>query len=132
MGRFLKLAIAAFTMTAVVDTTVSAHAFLDHAVPGVGMTVTGSPGELRFYFTQSVVTAFSRVQVVSDSGASIPCGKPVNDPSDPSVITVRLGHSAQARNLYGKLAHPLGRHPHDLGHVQIHGLLNRPDPRRRI
>ena len=41
-------------------TAAFAHAFLDHGVPGVGMTVSGPVRELRLYYTQGVVTAFSR------------------------------------------------------------------------
>jgi len=93
MQRFLKLLIAVVTMSSAVDTAAFAHAFLDHAVPGVGLEVSGSPRELRLYFTQGVVTAFSGVSVTSDGGASIPCGRPVNDPSDQQIVIVRLGHA---------------------------------------
>jgi copper resistance protein C len=67
--------------------------FLDHAVPGVGFTVSGSPRELRLYFTQGVVTALSRVQVTSSTGAAIPASKPVNDSSDQQIVIVRLGRA---------------------------------------
>ena len=86
-------------------------AFLDHAVPGVGLTVSDSPRELRVYFTQGVVTAFSSVQVTSSTGARVPASKPVNDPSDQQIVIVRLGHalppgtytvSWQAVSVYGR------------------------------
>jgi methionine-rich copper-binding protein CopC len=48
-----------------------AHAFLDHAIPGVGMSVSGPVRELRLYYTQGVVTVFSHVHVVSAAGAQI-------------------------------------------------------------
>ncbi len=69
-----------------------AHAFLDHAVPGVGMTVNGPLREIRLYYTQGVVTAFSHVHVVSDSGAVIPASRPVNGSAQDEVI-VRLGRA---------------------------------------
>jgi methionine-rich copper-binding protein CopC len=40
-----------------------------------------------------VVTAFSHVHVVSDAGAVVPTGRLVNDPSDQSIVIVRLGHA---------------------------------------
>jgi copper resistance protein C len=74
-------------------TAAFAHAFLDRAIPSVGGTVGGSPREMRLFFTQGVVTAFSHVHVVSAAGAVIPVGKPVNDPSDRSIVIVRLGRA---------------------------------------
>jgi methionine-rich copper-binding protein CopC len=93
MQRFLNLLIAAAFASSFATASASAHAFLDHAVPGVGMTVSGSPHELRLYFTQGVVTAFSGVSVVSSTGASIPASKPVNDPSNQQTLIVRLGRA---------------------------------------
>lgn len=93
MQRFLKLLLVmAFTCSIAVPHAF-AHAFLDHAVPGVGMTVSGSVRELRLYYTQGVVTAFSHVHVVSSAGAQISVSKPVNDPSDQQTIIVRLGRA---------------------------------------
>ncbi len=40
-------------------------AFLDHAVPGVGLTVSGSPSEIKLYFTMGVIAASSSVLVMS-------------------------------------------------------------------
>jgi methionine-rich copper-binding protein CopC len=93
MQRFLNLLIAAAFASSLAPASASAHAFLDHAVPGVGMEVSGSPREIRLYFTQGVVTAFSGVSVVSSTGASIPASKPVNDPSDQQTLVVRLGRA---------------------------------------
>ncbi len=45
------------------QSTASAHAFLDHADPKVGSTVTGSPKELKLWFTQELEPAFSTVEV---------------------------------------------------------------------
>ena len=93
MQRFLKLLLVmAFTCSISVPHAF-AHAFLDHAVPGVGMTVSGSVRELRLYYTQGVFTAFSHVHVVSSAGAQISVSKPVNDPSDQQTIIVRLGRA---------------------------------------
>jgi copper resistance protein C len=93
MQRFQKLLIAAAFASFLATASASAHAFLDHAVPGVGTDVSGSPHELRLYFTQGVVVAFSGVKVTSASGGAVPASKAVNDPSDPSVLIVRLGRA---------------------------------------
>lgn len=93
MQRFLNLLLAAAFASSLATSPASAHAFLDHAVPGVGTDVSGSPRELRLYFTQGVVVAFSGVKVASASGGAVPASKAVSDPSDPSVLIVRLGHA---------------------------------------
>jgi methionine-rich copper-binding protein CopC len=49
--------------------------------------------ELRFWYTQGVVTAFSSVSVTSSTGGSIPVSKPVNDPSDQQIVIVPLGRA---------------------------------------
>jgi copper resistance protein C len=93
MPCFSKLLLAAALATSFAAPPVFAHAFLDHGVPGVGMTVSGPVRELRLYYTQGVVTAFSAVSVTSSTGASIPASKPVNDPSDQQILIVRLGRA---------------------------------------
>ena len=65
-------------------------AVLDHAVPGVGLTVSGPVRELTLYFTLGVLAAYSSVQVTNSAGVSIPTTKPVGDPSDQQTVIVRL------------------------------------------
>jgi hypothetical protein len=91
-GR-LENALAAIVLLActLVAPSASAHAFLDRATPSVGGTVSGSPREVRLFFTQGVVAAFSGVRIVSEAGTAIPTGRVTVDPSDPTVVTVRLG-----------------------------------------
>jgi copper resistance protein C len=91
--RLVKLLFAAALAAPLAAPAAYAHAFLDHGVPGVGMTVSGPVREIRLYYTQGVVTAFSHVHVVSDAGAVIPAGKPVNDPSDQQIVIIRLGRA---------------------------------------
>ena len=93
MQRFLKLLLVAALAAPLAAPPAFAHAFLDHAVPGVGMTVSGPVREMRLYFTQGVVTAFSHVRLVSSAGANIPVSKPVNDPSDQQTVIVHLGRA---------------------------------------
>jgi hypothetical protein len=66
-------------------------AFLDQAIPGVGLTVSGSPRELRLHFNLGVVAAMSSVEVMTSAGAEIPVGRPVGDPADQQTVTVKLG-----------------------------------------
>jgi methionine-rich copper-binding protein CopC len=81
---------------AFVSTPVHAHAFLDHAVPGVGSTVSGAPAELQLSFTEGVVVALSGVKVASVGGAAVAVAKPIGDPSDPNVLRVRLEKALRA------------------------------------
>jgi copper resistance protein C len=93
MQRFLKPFVIAFLASSLAATGAFAHAFLDHAIPSVGGTVSGPVRELRLWYTQGVVTAFSAVSVKNSAGASIPASKPVNDPSNQQEIIVRLGRA---------------------------------------
>ena len=47
-------------------------AFLDHAVPGVGLTVSGPVRELRLYFTIGVLPGFSSVRGHKFQGGCVP------------------------------------------------------------
>ncbi|MGO9391579.1 copper homeostasis periplasmic binding protein CopC [Rhodoblastus sp.] len=91
MKSLRTLVLAAFACASMA-TAALAHAFLDRAVPGVGATVSGSPGELELSFTQNIVVAFSGVELASAQGGSVPTAKPVVDSGSPNVMHVRLGH----------------------------------------
>jgi len=51
------------------------HAFLDHAAPRVGSTVTQAPKEVVLWFTQRLEPAFSSIDVRNEQGASVNAGK---------------------------------------------------------
>jgi methionine-rich copper-binding protein CopC len=85
--------VAAFALASQAYARFGGGAFLDHAVPGVGLTVSGSPRELRLHFDLGVVADLSSVQVITSTGAAIPVSKPVNDPSDQQIVIVRLGRA---------------------------------------
>jgi methionine-rich copper-binding protein CopC len=93
MQRYPKLLLALAVVAPLSAPPAYAHAFLDHAVPGVGMTVSGPVREIRIWYTQGVVTAFSHVHVVSAAGAQIPASKPVTASADQQTIVVRLGRA---------------------------------------
>ncbi|MBO0734324.1 MAG: copper resistance protein CopC [Methylocapsa sp.] len=65
-------------------------AYLDHAVPGVGLTVAGSPRELRLYFNLGVIAAASKVAITNAFGVPVAAGRPVNDSADPAIVIVSL------------------------------------------
>ncbi len=88
MQRLLKLLLALVMAAPIAAQSAFAHAYLDHAVPGVGMTVSGPVREIRITFTQGIVPAFSHVHVVSSAGAQITVGKPVT--ADPETLVIRL------------------------------------------
>lgn len=92
MTRFLTLTALVLTC-AFAATGAFAHAFLDRAVPGVGVTVNGSPSELQLTFSQNIVPAFSGVTLAAAGGAAVPVGKPVLDPANQSTLHVPLGHA---------------------------------------
>jgi methionine-rich copper-binding protein CopC len=48
-----------------------AHAFLDHADPKVGGTVTNAPTEVKIWFTQNIEPVFSSVVVQDDKGKEV-------------------------------------------------------------
>jgi copper resistance protein C len=89
MTRYSSLFVVTSVVCALSSAPASAHAFLDHASPGVGTTVSGSPSELELTFTEGVVVAFSGVRVATAGGAVIPAGKPTRGPEN--TLHVRLG-----------------------------------------
>ena len=92
MQSFRKAISAAFACV-LAATAASAHAFLDHAVPAVGATVRGSPGEIELVFTQNIVPAFSGVEIAAAGGGAIAAAKAMADPANPAVLHVRLGQA---------------------------------------
>ena len=72
-------------------TVALAHAFLDHATPGVGATVSSAPGELQLSFTQDIVAALSGVTLAAADGAAVPAAKAVAGPAN--TLHVKLGRA---------------------------------------
>jgi methionine-rich copper-binding protein CopC len=92
MSRFFRhFRLALVLMLGVLAPRVAlAHAFLDHAVPGVGATVSGSPGELQLTFTQDIELALSGVKLTTAAGAAVSTGRPSGSGS---TMSVRLGRA---------------------------------------
>jgi len=90
MRRFLTIILCAAFACGLAANAALAHAFLDHAVPSVGGTVSGSPSELRLTFTEKLVPAFSGVQIATAGGAPVAAAKATLDPADAATLHVRL------------------------------------------
>ena len=67
-----------------------AHAFLDHAEPKVGSKIATAPGEVKVWFTQKLVIAFSDLQVFDAAGKEVDKHDKKLDPSDQALLTVSV------------------------------------------
>jgi copper resistance protein C len=84
-----------------------AHAFLDHAAPLVGSTVSAAPHEVSLSFTQNLEPAFSSVTVTDASGAQVSQGK-----AQISGDTMRVGLKALGPGSYRVRWHALSVDAH--------------------
>ncbi|HEY1661204.1 MAG TPA: copper resistance CopC family protein [Verrucomicrobiae bacterium] len=67
-----------------------AHAFLDHADPKVGSTVTHSPAEVKAWFTQELEPVFSSLQVQDANGNEVDKKDAHLDDKDKQLMIVSL------------------------------------------
>ena len=67
-----------------------AHAFLDHADPKVGSTVTNSPTEIKLWFTQNLEPVFSSVEVQDAQGNQVDKKDAHLDDKDKSLFIVSV------------------------------------------
>ncbi len=67
-----------------------AHAFLDHADPKVGSTVTNSPTEIKVWFTQNLEPAFSTLEVEDVQGKEVDKKDAHLDDKDKTLFVVSL------------------------------------------
>ena len=67
-----------------------AHAFLDHAEPKVGSTITHSPVEIKVWFTQNLEPAFSTLEVQDAQGKQVDKKDAHLDDKDKSLFVVSL------------------------------------------
>ena len=67
-----------------------AHAFLDHADPKVGNTLTNSPTEIKIWFTQNLEPAFSTLEVRDPQGQEVDKKDAHLDDKDKSLFLVSL------------------------------------------
>ena len=67
-----------------------AHAFLDHAAPAVGSTVSVAPPELRLFFTQELEPSFSGLALFGADGQAIATGAASVDPQNRAEMVLKL------------------------------------------
>jgi methionine-rich copper-binding protein CopC len=67
-----------------------AHAFLDHADPKVGSTITDSPPVIKIWFTQELEPVFSSVEVQDAQGKEVDKKDIHLDDQDKTLLIVSL------------------------------------------
>jgi copper resistance protein C len=88
--RRLQLILLFILFCLALGATVEGHAFLDHASPGVGGKVHGSPVEVRVWFTEKLEAAFSKLQVFNEAGQQVDSRNQRLDPRDAAVLVVSV------------------------------------------
>jgi len=83
----LELLSAGFLMTCV--SLAEAHAFIDHAEPAVGSTVSECPSAVKIWFTRKL-DASSTIQVFDGKGNEIDRRDARLDPKDATLLSVSL------------------------------------------
>ncbi len=96
MRRLLRQLGLAALASALVQ-PVSAHAFLDRAVPAAGSSVRTSPMELRLWFTQRLEPAFSKVRVLDRGGKQVDRGDGRVDATEGALLRVSLPRLAPGK-----------------------------------
>ena len=67
-----------------------AHAFLDHASPAVGGSVTTAPSVVTLWFTQDLEPAFSSATVTNEAGQRVDLGNTRIPPGSPAELEIGL------------------------------------------
>lgn len=67
-----------------------AHAFLDHADPKVGSTITNSPAQIKLWFTQNLEPVFSSVAVQNAQGKVVDKKDMHQDANDKSLLIISI------------------------------------------
>jgi copper resistance protein C len=70
--------------------TGGAHAFLDHAEPGVGSEVKTSPLQVKIWFTERLEPSLSRVQVFDAVGKEVDRRDVHIDSENPAILEVSV------------------------------------------
>lgn len=107
MRTFFTLVSLTAALLALGTSAARAHAFLDHASPLVGSTVSAAPHEVVLTFTQSLEPAFSSVSVTDASGAQVSQGK-----AQVGGSTMRVGLKPLAAGTYRVRWHALSVDTH--------------------
>ena len=89
MRRFMVALIAGGAATSAA-LAAQAHAFLDHASPAVGSSVSTAPPVVTLWFTQDLEPAFSDVTVTNDGGQRVDLGNARIPPGSPAQLQIGL------------------------------------------
>jgi methionine-rich copper-binding protein CopC len=76
-----------------------AHAFLDHAAPAVGATVSFAPHQVQMYFTQQIEAAFSGATIIKADGTAVATGAAAVDPQNPMELVLSVPQLPPGRYL---------------------------------
>jgi len=68
--------------------SVRAHAFLDHASPAVGSSLSDSPPIVALWFTQDLEPAFSGMMVTNEAGQRVDFGSAQIPPGSPAELQI--------------------------------------------
>jgi copper resistance protein C len=67
-----------------------AHAFLEHASPPVGGTVSAPPKEIRLQFSEAIEPAFSDIKLATKAGDAVEIGPVSIDPNDSTQLVAAV------------------------------------------
>ena len=103
----ISLAMASALFFGLTASAAQAHAFLDHASPLVGSTVSTAPHDVSLSFTQNLEPSFSTVEVTGPNGARVDAGK-----AQINGNTMRVGMKAAGPGTYHVHWHALSVDTH--------------------
>jgi methionine-rich copper-binding protein CopC len=89
MRRSMVALLAATVLTGAAPSA-WAHAFLDHASPAVGSSLSASPPVVTLWFTQDLEPAFSGVTVTNEAGQRVDLGKAQIPQGSPDELQIGL------------------------------------------
>ena len=86
--RGILVALAAGAAAFACAPSVRAHAFLDHASPAVGSSLSDSPPIVALWFTQDLEPAFSGMMVTNEAGQRVDLGNAQIPPGSPAELQI--------------------------------------------
>jgi hypothetical protein len=90
MKPFIRNAIGMIVPILFIQQIAFAHAFLDHADPRVGSTVTKPPASMRIWFSDELDPATSTIQVFNADGKEVDAKDSHVDVQDKALMIVSL------------------------------------------
>ncbi len=90
MTRRLRIALLALLALPLVSSPARAHVHLRRTEPGVGALLSSPPLELKFWFSEKVEIALTKVTLTDANGKVVGLAPPVVDTSDPLIVKVEV------------------------------------------